>query len=59
MGADGINFAHKRDEWWDYVNTAMNPLFEKPTASQAMAIIRKQGLHGVSFNAPHTQLRTK
>jgi hypothetical protein len=50
MVADGINFAHERDAWWDHVNTVMNPLSEKPTASQArlcsMAIIRKQGLHG-------------
>lgn len=63
MGADWINFAHERDEWRDHVNTVMDSLSEKPTASQArlcsMAIIRKQGLHGGSFNASHTQLGTK
>jgi len=63
MGTDGINFAHKRDKWWDHVNTVMNSLSEKPTASQtrlcSMAIIRKQGLHGESFNASRTQLSTK
>jgi hypothetical protein len=50
MGADGISSAHKRDEWWDHVNTVMKTLTEKPTASKSrlcsMAITKKQGLHG-------------
>jgi len=58
MGADGINFAHEKDEWWVHVNIVMNSLSVKPTASQvrlcSMAIIRKQALHeGVLMHLTH------